>query len=53
MEQWLQSPSFGWGVGLILAADLLIFGGKHLIRQILHREETERMNHHGTNHSEN
>ena len=53
MTEILRSPSFWYGVGVMAAAGLLIFGGKGLIQRILCREEKERMINHDPNHTEN
>ena len=53
MSEILRSPSFWYGVGVMAAAGLLIFGGKRLIQKLLCREESERMKKDDPNHTEN
>lgn len=53
MTEILRSPSFWYGVGVMAAAGLLIFGGKRLTQKLLYREEAERTTNHDPNHTEN
>ena len=53
MSEILRSPSFWYGVEVMAAAGLLIFGGKRLIQRLLCREEAERMKKDDPNHTEN
>ena len=53
MGEILGSASFWYGVGVVAAAGLLIFGGKRLVQRALYREEAERMTKHDSNHTEN
>lgn len=53
MREILGSASFWYGVGVMAAAGLVVFGGKGLIQRILCREEKERMTKHDSNHTEN
>lgn len=53
MGELLGSASFWYGVGVMTAAGLVVFGGKGLIHRILGREEAERTMNHDSNHTKN